>query len=245
MQLLIVHDDAEVGEQLMTMVKEYTSHRCDLLESDAAAYRWAEKYQRCDLLLVQLQGREIDGFALSGDLSEPFPGLQTFFFPTYRGARERIEIAKTKVFPEPIDGERLLEALEEVEKRGAGPDLFDVRDIIQMCCLSEQHGAVQLVEKTRSGIVYLRTGQIVHVESTITGREALQQMLNWGSVEFAFDPAARTQETMCLDWNEIIDMIGRPEERKPDVTQRTEEESKPPPAEPPKKRGFFGLFRRS
>jgi hypothetical protein len=37
MQLLIVHDDAEVGEQLAGMVADYSEHACELVESDAAA----------------------------------------------------------------------------------------------------------------------------------------------------------------------------------------------------------------
>src|SRR2546430_5052822 len=40
MQLLIVHDDAEVGEQLAGMVTDYTEHDADLVASDAAAQQW-------------------------------------------------------------------------------------------------------------------------------------------------------------------------------------------------------------
>ena len=31
MQLLIVHRDAEIGAQLVQMVKDYTAHECDLV----------------------------------------------------------------------------------------------------------------------------------------------------------------------------------------------------------------------
>ena len=70
MQLLIVHDDAEVGEQLMSMVKEYTAHQCDLVENDAAAHRWAQERDQCGLLLTQLEGTAVDGLTLGGSLSE-------------------------------------------------------------------------------------------------------------------------------------------------------------------------------
>jgi hypothetical protein len=36
MQLLIVHHDAEMGGQLVQMVRDYTAHDCDLVGSDAA-----------------------------------------------------------------------------------------------------------------------------------------------------------------------------------------------------------------
>jgi len=245
MQLLIVHDDAEVGEQLLTMVRDYTVHGCDLVDRDAAAYHWAKKHQRCDLLLVQVQGNNIDGLALAASLSESFAGLQTFFFPAYQASRHRVEIAKTKVFPEPINGERLLEAIDDVEKAGPGPDLFDVVDVLQMCCLSELDGAVQLVQESKTGIVYLRAGNVVHVESTTSGFETLREMLSWGLIEFAYDQGARASETMSLPWDKVIGQtVIRPEEKKP---ERKETQSTGPSsvAEPPKKRGLFGFFRRS
>jgi hypothetical protein len=120
MQLLIVHEDAEVGEQLMSMVKDSTAHQCDLVESDAAALRWAREHARGGLLFAQLEGP-----AVGGSLGEILPGLQTLFFPAYPAPEQQIEIAKTKVFPEPIDDERLLEAIETVAEPGPdGPDFF-------------------------------------------------------------------------------------------------------------------------
>ena len=148
MQLLIVHDDAEVGEQLAGMVADYSGHACDLVENDAAAQQWAQKHARCDLLLAQLEGPGVDGLTLGGSLSEIFPGLQVLFLPAYPAAERRLEIAQTKVFPEPIDGERLLEAIGTAAAAPAGaPDLFHVLDVLQMCCLSKRSGAVQIVKE--------------------------------------------------------------------------------------------------
>ena len=148
MQLLIVHDDAEVGEQLAGMVADYTEHGCDLVGSDAAAQEWAQKHARCDLLLAQLDGNGVDGLSLGGTLSETFPGPSgVVSCPRYRAAEQRLEIARTKVFPEPIDGERLLEAIEgAAAAEPDAPDLFHVLDILQMCCLSKRTGAVQIVQ---------------------------------------------------------------------------------------------------
>ena len=250
MQLLIVHDDAEVGEQLMRMVKEYTAHQCDLVESDAAADRWVREHDQCELLLTQLKGTAVDGLILGGSLSEIFPGLQTFFFPAYRTAEQQLEISKTKVFPEPIDGERLLGAIENVAELGSeAPDLFYVLDVLQMCCLSGRSGAVQIVQPTRNGIVYLRDGKIVHAESAVAdGIEALLEILDWGLIEFAYDPAAGAPETMSMPWDEAVVQAIVPHRKKNLVEGR-----EPKPAEPgatagtppPKKRGFFGALRRS
>src|SRR5204863_8974590 len=178
MQLLIVHDDAEVGEQLAGMVADYTEHECDLGPSDAAAQQWAQKHARCDLLLAQLDGAGVDGLTLGGTLSEIFPGLQVLFLPGYPASQQRIEIDRAKVFPEPIDGERLLEAIERAAAAEPGaPDLFHVLDVLQMCCLSRRSGAVQIVKKTQSGIVYVREGKIVHAESaTARGTDALLEI---------------------------------------------------------------------
>src|SRR3954469_8217976 len=72
MQILIVHDDAEVGEQLEGMVADYTRHQCDRVENDAAALRWSQTHARCDLLITQLEGAGVDGLTLGASLSEVF-----------------------------------------------------------------------------------------------------------------------------------------------------------------------------
>ena len=251
MQILIVHDDAEVGEQLASMVRDYTAHPCELVESDAAALRWARQHARCGLLLAQLEGSAFDGLTLGGSLGEMFSGLQTLFFPAYPAAEQRIEIAKSKMFPEPIDGERLLQAIESAAEAGSGaPDLFHVLDVLQMCCLSGRSGAVQIVKQTKSGIVYLRDGKIVHAESTTTnGPEALREIAAWDEVEFAYDSSiGAPSETISMPWDEALaDAVVRQKEEKPaaDAAPPFKEPAAPRGAPPQKKRGFFGALRRS
>jgi DNA-binding response OmpR family regulator len=250
MQLLIVHDDAEVGEQLAGMVADYTEHACDLVEDDAAAQRWAQTHARCELLLAQLEGPGVDGLTLGGSLSEIFPGLQVLFLPAYPAGEQRLEIAKTKVFPEPIDGERLLEAIETAASaHRAAPDLFHVLDVLQLCCLSKRSGAVQIVKEAQSGIVYLRDGRIVHAEGAVTrGTEALLEIAGWGDVEFAYDASVRGPETISMPWDEaLIQAVVSHEKEKaghvaPQKFEAPDTSEQPPP---PKKRGFFAALRRT
>lgn len=248
MQLLIVHDDAEVGEQLAGMVADYTEHDCDLAGSDAAAEEWAEKHARCDLLLAQIEGNGVDGLTLGGTLSETFPGLQVLFLPTYRAGERRLEIARSKVFPEPIDGERLLEAIEAAAavERGA-PDLFHVLDVLQMCCLSKRTGAVQVVKDAQMGIVYLRDGRIVHAEGAVTrGTEALLEIAGWGDIEFAYDASVRAAETISTPWDEaLVQAVVRRREGKLGEAMPPQIEEQAAEAAPPKKRGFFAALRRN
>ena len=242
MQLLTVHDDAEVGEQLAGMVADYTEHDCDLVASDAAALQWAQKHAHCDLLLAQLGGLGVDGLTLGGALSEIFPGLQILFLPGYRASDRRLDIKRTKVFPEPIDGERLLEAIEAAADTESGaPDLFHVLDVLQMCCLSKRSGAVQIVNEGKSGIVFLREGRIVHAEEAVTrGTEALLEIVGWGDIEFAYDATVRASETIEMPWDEALVQAVEGKKTEPDFEARPAE---PPP--PPKKRGFFAALRRS
>jgi DNA-binding response OmpR family regulator len=239
MQLLIVHDDAEVGEQLAGMVADYTEHECDLVATDAAAEQWAQKHARCDLLLAQLDGSGVDGLALGGALSEIFPGLQVLFLPGYPASELRLEISRSKVFPEPIDGEQLLEAIERAANSESGAaDLFHVLDVLQMCCLGRRSGAVQVVNANGSGLVFLRDGKIVHAEAAVTrGTEALLEIASWGDIEFAYDATVRTPETISLPWDEALVQA---------VTGRREEQPAAPaePAPAPRKRGFFSALRR-
>jgi DNA-binding NarL/FixJ family response regulator len=248
MQLLIVHDDAEVGEQLAGMVADYTEHACDLVGGDVAAQQWAQQHARCDLLLAQLDGNAVDGLTLGGALSEIFPGLQVLFLPAYRAAEQRLEISRTKVFPEPIDGERLLEAIETAAGSEKGtPDLFHVLDVLQMGCLSKRSGAIQIVKESHVGIVYLREGKIVHAEGVVTrGTEALLEIAGWGDIEFAYDASERAAETISTPWDEaLVQAVVRPQKGKngeaasPEIADRNSQDA------PPKKRGFFAALRRN
>jgi DNA-binding NarL/FixJ family response regulator len=207
MQLLIVHRDPEMGDALVQMVKNYTPHYCHIVSSDAGAMDWARRHQRCNLLLTQLEAEGIDGLALGSALSEIFPGLQVLFFPNYAADERRLEIAETKIFPEPIAGDDLLSAIERAEEASAeAADLFHAADVLQMCCLSHRNGAVQMVKDGNSGLVFLRNGKIVYAETTLgRGRDALFEIVGWKYVEFAYEPSVRPPlETIATPWDEIL-----------------------------------------
>jgi CheY-like chemotaxis protein len=207
MQLLIVHHDPEMGRALVQMVNSYTHHQCHLAGSDVAAMDWARRHQKCDLLLAQLEAAGVDGLALGSSLSEIFPTLQVLFFPNYPANERRLKIAKTKVFPEPIEGDDLLSAIERAENAPPNAaDLFQVADILQMCCLSRRSGVLQLVQEAKSGLVFLRNGKIIHAETTAAcGRDALLEMVGWEFVEFAYERAVRPPlETITRAWNDIL-----------------------------------------
>jgi hypothetical protein len=207
MQLLIVHRDAGLGAQLVQMVKDYTTHDCDLADSEAGALAWARGHSRCRLLLTQIGEDAIDGLNLGASLSEIFPGLQTVFLPTYLRAEQRLEVEQTKVFPEPIDGEALLGTIARAEHATAdAPDLFHVVDVLQLCCLSRCDGAVQVVSGGESGIIFVRAGQILHAETKAAlGQEALFEMVGWGFIEFAYDRTIRAPaETITEPWDKVL-----------------------------------------
>jgi DNA-binding NtrC family response regulator len=149
MQLLIVHDDAEVGEQLMSMLKEYTAYRCDLVESDAAAHRWAAEHDRCGLLLAQLKGTGVDGLMLGGSLSEIFPGLQTFFLPAYPAGEQQLEIADPKIFPEPIDGSELCVLCQQPLSQEALERRSTFESFIKSSTKSDEERAARLYSEER------------------------------------------------------------------------------------------------
>jgi uncharacterized protein DUF4388 len=223
MQLLIAHRDAEIGEQLAQMVIDYTTHQCDRVGSAAAAMEWGRRHARCALLITQLEAEELDGLGLGGSLSEIFPGLQTLFLPAYPASEQRLEVAETKIFPEPIDGEALLAAIARAETTAEGAaDLFHVADVVQMCCLSRRSGALQMVKERKSGIIFLRHGTIVHAETTADrGRDAFFEMARWGYVEFAYDRSVRPPvETITDAWDKVL--IESVERRKQPKAEREE-----------------------
>jgi hypothetical protein len=178
-----------------------------LVGNDAAAMEWGRRHARCALLLTQLEATGIDGLTLGASLSEIFPGLQVLFLPAYSASEQRLEVTNTKVFPEPIDGDTLLGAIERAEKATTGdPDLFHVVDVIQMCCLGRRSGALQLVKENRSGLIFLRGGQLLHAETPASrGADALFEMIEWEYVEFAYDRTVRPPvETITVPWDQAL-----------------------------------------
>ena len=252
MQLLIVHHDAEVGEQLVGMVKEYTEHNCGFATSTARALDWARGVTRCSLLIAQLEAEGIDGFDLGGSLSEMFAGMQTMFLPAYLASAQRLDVPHTKVFPEPIDGERLLNAIARAEaQRQTGMDLFHALDVLQMCCLSGRSGAVQLVRGSQTAVVYLRKGDIVHAErGTARGAEAIYEIVPWEAVEFAYDDTVRAPiPSINTPWDETIiaAVAGRKSQSIAAAPPPAEQPPSPSPAAPekPARWGLFGAPRKS
>jgi Domain of unknown function (DUF4388) len=124
-----------------------------------------------------------------------------------------LEVRETKIFPEPIEGDDLLAAIERAENiANDAPDLFHVVDLLQMCCLSRRSGAVQMVKDGKNGLVFLRDGKIVHAETTTArGRDALVEVVAWKFVEFAYERSVRPPlETITAGWDEIlIDALAR------------------------------------
>jgi Domain of unknown function (DUF4388) len=208
-QLLIVHRDPEIGRELVQLVKDYTGYESVLTHSEGETLFWLRRHPEAgpQILLTQLQAPGVDGFILGASLGEMFPGLQTLFLPAYPASEQRIEVAGSKVFPEPIDGERLIATIERSMRMFSGaPDLFHVLDILQMCCLSRRSGAVQMVSGANIGTVYLQEGQIAHAQTaTEHGDDALIEIVSWGEIEFAYDRAAAAGvETISKTWNALL-----------------------------------------
>jgi CheY-like chemotaxis protein/predicted Ser/Thr protein kinase len=215
MHLLIVHHEEEIGQALQAMVQEYTAHTADCVTTDQAALEWAGQAAKCDLLVTQLESEGVDGLILAGSLGERFPRLHTFFLPAYPLDAQRIEVANTKIFPEPIDGERLLQAIERTASSPDSPDLFHIIDLLQMCCLSGKSGGVQLVVGSDAGVVYLRNGELRHVETARSrGLEAIYEMLHWRHAEFAYDAnASPADQSIDISWDAaLIEVVMRERE---------------------------------
>lgn len=207
--LLIVHRDAEIGRQLVSVVKEFTGYDCALTASESETLVWLgrQPHIRPRVLLTQLDAPGLDGFALGAMVSEMFPGLQTLFLPPYVAMQVRIEVAGSKVFPEPVDGDRMIATIERaVRMRWDAPDWFHAVDVLQMCCLSGRSGALQMVRGSRVGDVYLRSGAIVHAETSgIRGFPALTEMISWGEIEFAYDRAMiPATESLRGRWDQLL-----------------------------------------
>ncbi len=243
MQLLIVHHDAEVGEELVRMVTDYTEHHCEYASSGADALEWARSAARCSLLISQLDGEGVNGLSLGATMSDMFAGMQTMFLPDYVATEQRVEVPQPKIFPEPIGGQLLLDAIARAEaQRQTGMDLYHPLDVVQMCCLTLRSGALQFVRASKAAVLFLRSGNIVHAESEAArGAGALAEIATWDAAEFAYDYAMRAPvETIKQPWDSAVAAAV--------ATRRDEAVASIEPGRPahttgeakPGRRGFFG-----
>jgi Domain of unknown function (DUF4388) len=208
-QLLIVHRDADIGRQLVQLVKDYTGYESAFTRSESETLVWLRRqsgaYPR--ILLIQLDAPGLDGLVFGATLSGIFNALQTLFFPPYSAVEQRIEVAGSKIFPEPIDGERLIAMIERsVRMIGNAPDLFHAIDILQMCCLAKRSGGLQMVTGSQLGTVYLKDGRILHAETqSARGEDAVFDLVGWGEIEFAYDRGVSPpDETVKRNWDELL-----------------------------------------
>lgn len=208
-RLLIVHRDAEIGRQLVQMVRDYTGYESALTGSESETLVWLRRRPDVQprIVLTQLDAPGLDGLALAAMLSEMFAGLQTLFFPPYSTAEQPIEVAGSKIFPEPIDGERLIAMVERsVRMIGNAADLFQAIEVLQMCCLARRSGGVQMVCGANVGTVYLRDGQIAHAETRSSyGNDAIVEIVSWGEIEFAYESKVDAPATTLRKrWEQLL-----------------------------------------
>jgi hypothetical protein len=114
-----------------------------------------------------------------------------------------------------------------------------------MCCLSGRSGALQLVNGSKTALVYLLNGRIVHAErGAARGVDALYELVPWEAVEFAYDYAVRAPvQTINSAWDEaVITAVSR---------RRSQAIGSAPPSPPgpgateakPARRSLFGIRR--
>jgi hypothetical protein len=80
-----------------------------------------------------------------------------------------------------------------------------------------------MVKGAKSGIAYLRNGQIVHAETAARrGKDALHELVEWQYVEFAYDRTVRPPvDTINSSWDEVlIEAVARHKQNKTSQGQR-------------------------
>jgi hypothetical protein len=249
MQLLIAHQEPEIGLALAGMVRDYTAHTADLVNSNEAALEWIDQYPKCDLLITELESEGVDGLTLATSLVEALPSLHTIFLPGFALSAQRIDVANTKIFPEPIDGERLLHAIERTAGSLDTPNLFHVIELLQMCCLGGKSGAIHLTAGSEAAVVYLRNGELRDAQTArARGLEALSEMLRWVYVQFVYDPTGSPDEhTIDIGWDAaLIEVVMREREEQalqPGARAEPEISTAVLPPEPDLTGQQFGTYR--
>ena len=85
-------------------------------------------------------------------------------------------------------------------------DQFDLVDIIQLCCISKRTGRLQIARGAERGVLYLRSGQIIHaVSGGLEGDAAAYEIVGWSSGQFSFDDGLQPEkQSIQTGWEHLI-----------------------------------------
>ncbi len=85
-------------------------------------------------------------------------------------------------------------------------DQFDLVDIIQMCCVGKRTGRLQIARRVERGVLYLRSGQIVHaVSGVLESEEAAYEIIGWSAGQFSFDDGIQPEmQTIHSGWEHLV-----------------------------------------
>ena len=95
-------------------------------------------------------------------------------------------------------------------------DQFDLVDIIQLCCISKRTGRLQIARRSDRGVLYLRSGQIIHaVTGELQGEAAAYEIVGWSSGQFSFDDGIGPEtQTIQTGWEHLVmEAVRRRDER--------------------------------
>ncbi len=83
---------------------------------------------------------------------------------------------------------------------------MNLANLVQIMCQEMRSARIAVTNSHRSGEIYLSDGQIVHASvGTLSGREALYELLSWDHGTFVFDGDVHAHEkTISAGWNELI-----------------------------------------
>ena len=217
-KILIVDDEKDFAESIFEYFNQFTAHesKCVFNGEDALKIIGEEKF---DLLITDIKMPGITGLELLTKVRTMHPDTGVIIMTGYhlpeiqqiaqsRGAIHYIEKPFEMTEIEMI-AEEFFDRVKGEEDKGRGFKgnvlNVDLRDIIQLNCLTKKTGSISVSHEKHNGRIYLEDGEVVHCTcDEITGEEAFAELMKYESGVFSMDDARTSEKTIEKNWYQLL-----------------------------------------
>ena len=217
-KILIVDDEMDFAESIFEYFHQFTDYsaKCAFNGEDALKIIGEEKI---DLLITDIKMPGITGLELLTKVRTMQPDTGVIIMTGYhlpeiqqiaqsRGAIHYIEKPFEMTEIEMI-AEEFLDRVKGEEDKGRGFKgnvlNVDLRDIIQLNCLTRKTGSISVAHEEHQGRIYLEDGEVVHCTCDgITGEEAFAELMKYESGVFSMDGSRTSEKTIDKSWYQLL-----------------------------------------
>ncbi len=218
--ILIVDDDETITWTLASIIrKKHPDYKVYLATSGMEAFGYMKQLKNLDILITDIHMPGLSGIDLLRKIKDEKLKPEIIVitgFGTSEIYNEVERLGAIRYLTKPFDLATLVKIVDESlafrENRKKHPGFIGsfgnlkMVDIIQINCLIQKKGLLEIKAGDRRGKLYFDAGNIIHAEAgLLAGEEAVYEVISWGSGDFHFrEQVVPPKQTVRKSWEFIL-----------------------------------------